>query len=374
MQGGLSGIAQQGPYAGRPISQVPWMTPQQLQQYRQTGQLPQQSAMQRMQGVANQPPTAINPVTGRPYNPARLGDLAPEERARRMQDAKARQDQNPPSPDAQVVHNKDGTLTANIPGRGRVTVSRTDENGNPMTDQEAIQKYAKPVSDQPVQDTGGGVNGPYPNTNIQGRVANVMSAGGMSPNAIAGVFQNIVDESNWNPNMRHPDQPRWRGTEAMYAHGLFQEGGPDWAPFQKFLNGRNWQDPSLQAQFMMQHFKQQNPRAWAAMNNARTPGEAAQIFVSQYLKPAAQYRNQRMARYGRGVASLDQVMGRRGTPASDPMRSAISPLLQGIPMSPPQMFRPNLPSAGGTFRPVETPPTPPPPPLPQTDPNQVQSV
>lgn len=33
-------VATQGPYAGQPISQVPWMSPEQMQQFRQTGQIP----------------------------------------------------------------------------------------------------------------------------------------------------------------------------------------------------------------------------------------------------------------------------------------------------------------------------------------------
>jgi hypothetical protein len=221
-----------------------------------------------------------------------------------------RQAANPPAPDAQVVHNADGTLTANIPGRGRVTVSRKDENGNQMTDAETIQKYAKPVSDRPVEDSGGGVNGPYPNNSLQGRQANVMAAGGMSPNAIAGVFQNITDESGWIPGQgsSHYDQPSFSRNDARaYSHGLYQEGGEDWPVFQRWLNGRNWQDPNLQTQFMMWNFKRKDPQGWAAMNNARSPGEAAQIFVARYLKPASQYLSSRYRRYGRGLPGLSQI-------------------------------------------------------------------
>jgi hypothetical protein len=269
MQGMGGGVATQGPYAGQPINQIPWMTPQQRQEYQRTGMLPQ---------------------------------------------TQQRQAANPPAPDAQVVHNPDGTLTANIPGRGRVTVSRKDENGNQMTDAETISKYAKQVSDRPVEDSGGGTSGPYPNSNLQGRVANVMAAGGMSPNAIAGVFQNITDESGWIPGQgsSHYDQPRFSRNDARaYSHGLYQEGGDDWPAFQRFLNGRDWRDPTLQTQFMMQNFKQKDPQGFAAMNNARTPGEAAQIFVRRYLKPAPQYLSSRWNRYGRGVAGLERIFNQR---------------------------------------------------------------
>jgi hypothetical protein len=243
-----------------------------------------------------------------------------------------------------------------------------------MTDAEAIQKYAKPGSDQPHTASGGGTTGPYPNSSIQGRVANVMSAGGMSPNAIAGVLQNIRDESSFSPTMRHPDQPRYRGSEAMYAHGLYQEGGPDWQPFQQFLGGRNWQDPSLQTQFMMQHFKQRDPQAWAAMNNAKTPGEAAQIFVDRYLRPAANYRYSRMQRYGRGVPGLSSYFGNTAAPPATAATPSATPspgfsVTQPTPMGPAQSFR----RPGSTpppARPTATPPMR----LPVPDPNQVQEV
>jgi hypothetical protein len=147
----------------------------------------------------------------------------------------------------------------------------------------------------------------YPANTIQGRVANTLSQGGMSPNAVAGILQNIHDESSWNPSARASDQPGYGG-EANYAHGLYQEGGPDWPAFQRFLNGRDWRDPVLQTQFVMQHFQQKNPAAFQAMNNARTPGQAAAIFVNSYLIPRIDLRQQRAARYLRGVAGVEQQL------------------------------------------------------------------
>ena len=38
------------------------------------------------------------------------------------------------------------------------------------------------------------------------------------------MFANIKHESGFNPSSRHFDQPRFRGTEAENAHGLFQTG------------------------------------------------------------------------------------------------------------------------------------------------------
>ena len=39
---------------------------------------------------------------------------------------------------------------------------------------------------------------------------------------IAGILANVQSESRFNPNLKHPDQPRFSG-EAHFAHGLYQE-------------------------------------------------------------------------------------------------------------------------------------------------------
>jgi hypothetical protein len=68
--------------------------------------------------------------------------------------------------------------------------------------------------------------------------------GGMS----VGVFANVGDESGFNPNLRHPDQPHYGG-EAHYAHGLYQEGGAEWNNYAAWIAKEhpdgNWRDPAL---------------------------------------------------------------------------------------------------------------------------------
>jgi len=141
-----------------------------------------------------------------------------------------------------------------------------------------------------------------PNREVIEIVKDVFRREGMSDNGIAGVLHNIRDESNFNPALRVPDQPNWRG-EARYAHGLFQEGGAEWLKFHRWLAGRDWRDASLQSEFVAKNIKQNYPHVWNAMRTAKTPEDAAIAFLAGYLRPLAQHmrrRAYRIRKYGVG--------------------------------------------------------------------------
>jgi hypothetical protein len=136
---------------------------------------------------------------------------------------------------------------------------------------------------------------------------------GFSEPAIAGILYNIGQESNFDPTLRHPDQPRYGG-EAHYAHGLFQEGGDEWNTMAAHLQDRNWQDPVEQARFVAGRLKgdignQQYAEVLRALQAARTPEEAAKIFARGYLKPADRYLNSRMADISRGIPGVGFYTG-----------------------------------------------------------------
>lgn len=140
--------------------------------------------------------------------------------------------------------------------------------------------------------------------------ADTLRQGGASENAVAGILANVNDESGFNPGLRHPDQPKWGG-EAHYAHGLFQEGGQEWNNYVDWLhenapNGK-WGDPKLQTQFLVQNLKDNYPKVWDKMNNG-TREEAAQAFVSGYLKPAKQYELARRNQYASGVPVVEDII------------------------------------------------------------------
>jgi hypothetical protein len=135
-------------------------------------------------------------------------------------------------------------------------------------------------------------------------------AAGMSDAGIAGVLANIKSESNFNPNLRHEDQPRFQG-EARYAHGHYQMGGEEWNKYDAWLKKNypkeDWKDPRLQDRFAAQHIKEAYPKVWEKMLKG-TKEEAAQAFVKGYEKPAARYLETRLNQYGKGVPSVDHYL------------------------------------------------------------------
>lgn len=135
---------------------------------------------------------------------------------------------------------------------------------------------------------------------VRATMANEWSSAGMSPVGLQGVEMNVADESKFDPNSRIPDQPKWGG-EAHYAHGLYQEGGAEWNNYQAWLQknapGADWRDPALQSRFTAQNLRENYPQVWKAMNEAKTPGEAADAFLRGYLKPAAEHVASRSEKY-----------------------------------------------------------------------------
>jgi tail lysozyme len=147
-------------------------------------------------------------------------------------------------------------------------------------------------------------------------VADELRAQGFSDHAVAGILYNIGQESNFNPNLRHPDQPRFSG-EAHYAHGLFQEGGDEWSTWASHMQGRgatNWQDPLEQARFVAGRLKgeignAQYANVLAALQAATSKEEAAKIFARGYLKPAERYLTGRVASISRGIPDISFYTG-----------------------------------------------------------------
>lgn len=154
---------------------------------------------------------------------------------------------------------------------------------------------------------------------------------GMSDHGIAGVLANVQRESNFNPTLRHPDQPHWGG-EAHYAHGLYQEGGEEWNNYAQWLNknhpSEDWQDPRLQSEFAAQNLKNNYPKVWEAMSNATSPVQAGASYASGYLKPAANLLSARIADFQRsGVPTLDDYAN--GTANYKPSSPAVTSLAAG---------------------------------------------
>jgi len=172
---------------------------------------------------------------------------------------------------------------------------------------QAPQEPQEPQEPVPAPDVPLPMGDPRTTSGVRSTMEAVAARGGMTPNAIAGLERNVRDESNFNYNLRHPDQPGYTG-EAHYAHGLFQEGGAEWNNFVKWIDqnhpGSDWRDPKLQTQYTVERL--QDPtrpdynRTFAGMNTAPNSGVAADQFLRGYLKPAAQHLEARSASYLRG--------------------------------------------------------------------------
>jgi hypothetical protein len=157
----------------------------------------------------------------------------------------------------------------------------------------------------------------YNNQDVARTVTNELKAQGFSDNAIACILYTVGKESAFDPTSRVADQPRYGG-EAHYAHGLFQEGGDEYNQMAAHLRNREtpgvWHDPLEQTRFVAGRLKGEIGNAqyadtMKALQNARTPEEAARVFASGYLKPAA---NQLSARYydiNRGIPGIGFYTG-----------------------------------------------------------------
>ena len=159
------------------------------------------------------------------------------------------------------------------------------------------------------------------NPNVLRAIVNEWRNAGMSPQGIAGVLYNIGEESSFNPSLRHPDQPKFGG-EAHFAHGLYQEGGDEWNNFSNWLaknGGGDWRDPVLQSRFAAQNLKNHYGNVWAQMQNAASPEQAASSYARGYLKPAAQYLQNRLNTIrAKGVPTLESYGDTGSSTAAQP--------------------------------------------------------
>jgi hypothetical protein len=292
MRGGGGQIATQGPYAGRPINQIPW-TPgygPSTGRYRAPP-----GTMPPTQGGGQNAPRGAPPGAGGP----------PRAVATQRVPAAGLSGQPLPGPQG-----SQGIAGQRQPGFQR--------NGAPAA------PSRRPDGTMP---TG--------RTAVTPIIASTLRASGASNNAIRGILFNVGSESSFNPSsVTREDQanhPQFRGTEANHAHGLYQEGGDEWNNYARWLNGRDWRDPKLQTQFLAANLKRNYPKLWMAMNNARTPEDAAKLFARDYLKPSSPNLAERYNRINRGGVQRYTVPAERPTAPPPPPPPAAAPPSQTPP-------------------------------------------
>jgi hypothetical protein len=152
---------------------------------------------------------------------------------------------------------------------------------------------------------------------VAGTVVDELRKAGLPESAIAGILANVQSESGFNPNLRHPDQPKFGG-EAHFAHGLFQEGGTEWNNYAKWLKqnhpGESWQDPALQTKFLTERMRTGYPKLWDKLIKSRNGPDSAVDFLREYLKPALPHQRSRSNQYMRGVPGVDAYTGGTAAP------------------------------------------------------------
>jgi len=192
---------------------------------------------------------------------------------------------------------------------------------------------------------------------VQSIVADVWTGMGMSKHGTAGVMANIPDESGWNPASRGFDQPGWTRKyglqEASFAHGLYQHGAEDWNKYNWWLGlnhpGEDWRNPRYQSEFDAWNLKTTKPDTWNRMVNAKSPGEAAAIYVREWLRPRADLREARANKYLRSAPSFESHFS-PGT--SSPELGPRMAALQGTATDagPEDPYAPGRPPSGATPR------------------------
>lgn len=107
-------------------------------------------------------------------------------------------------------------------------------------------------------------------------IKNYLSTKGYSKTAIAGILANIEGESSFNSNAV--------GDNGM-SFGLFQHNKSRRDNLIKFLNGRGLNDNDWKGQVDFAE-TEVSPSLKRKMNNAKTPEEAASIWVDEFERPA----------------------------------------------------------------------------------------
>lgn len=160
-----------------------------------------------------------------------------------------------------------------------------------------------------------GFTGPSSGSQTGGGELGRFEAMGYSPNAAAGILGNLGQESG--------------GRTDVFGDGGTSGGEAQWhgdrfANLQRFAaaQGADWRDRGVQDAFLNQEVRQ-NPQLLIALQNSRTPQEAADTFMSGFERPNPRYANQ-PRREALAAAALGGAGG--GVPASmDPSMMVAGP-------------------------------------------------
>ncbi len=142
------------------------------------------------------------------------------------------------------------------------------------------------------------------------RVVSKLVKRGMPQHIAEGFAMNIEDESGFNPVINEV-APTVKGSRGGY--GLYQLTGPRRVAFEKFAaeNGIRMDSPEAQEDaqldFAMYELSGPESRAWERIQTATNSGEAAAFFARDFLRPAKEHLDRRVAKYT-GGRNADYVL------------------------------------------------------------------
>ncbi len=158
----------------------------------------------------------------------------------------------------------------------------------------------------PVVPTGGGVTAETIRAGLVQR--------GLPPHVADAFVMNFQDESGLNPAINEvaPIVPGSRG-----GFGLAQWTGPRRVALENFAaeRGASVSDPNVQMDFLMTELQGPEARAASSIFAAPDAGTAAQAIVRDFLRPAPEHMERRLAEYGGGVFSTPPAMSGGVDPA-----------------------------------------------------------
>lgn len=125
---------------------------------------------------------------------------------------------------------------------------------------------------------------------------------GMPAHVAEGIVMNLRDESGLNPgiNEQNPVVPGSRG-----GYGLAQWTGPRRKALEAAAGQRgvSVDDPEFQLDFLVSELQGPEKRAWESLSQTSTPGDAAAAFAKNFLRPAKEHLDRRVASYTGGTSN-----------------------------------------------------------------------
>lgn len=149
------------------------------------------------------------------------------------------------------------------------------------------------------------------------KVAARLVNNGLTPTAAAGVASNLNTESRFRTNAVNPGD----GRDGSDSVGMAQWNGPRAVALKQFAaqQGKDWQDPNLQADFIAYELRTTEGRTGAALDNAQTPQQAGATAIG-YFRPQGYTAGNPMAALGAGARAGNAnqfVLGGSPAPAAD---------------------------------------------------------